>query len=89
MKPYTGENPELLKTFSTTLYPEAAYTLGMSMSETGLTTFSLLDSKKFLLETQAVQHQNLCVDNFYEGIVDGLYFGGTCEAPVDVIVTYQ
>jgi hypothetical protein len=55
----------------------------------GLSIFSLYDESKTLLEQQTVQHLNTCVDNFSEGEVQGLYFGGTCRAPIDVVVTYS
>lgn len=87
--PYTGENPNLLKEFSTTIYPDKQYELTMTMDETGLTVFGLNDPDLSIqLEMQSVQHDNLCSDNFYEGTVDGLYFGGTCTAPNNVIVSY-
>ena len=87
--PYTGENSNLLKEFSTTLFPDKTYELTMDMDDTGLTNFGLFDADlSSELEKQSVQHDNMCTDNFYEGTVDGLYFGGTCEAPEDVVVTY-
>jgi len=30
-----------------------------------------------------------CVSNYFEGTVQGLYFGGTCRAPEDVVVVYS
>ena len=87
--PYTGENPELMKTFQTTLTPEYTYILILSMDIQGLSTFTLLDSKRQVLETVYIQHSNFCEENYFEGTVDGLYFGGTCEAPLDIIVTYS
>lgn len=30
----------------------------------------------------------LCLDDYYEGTVQGLYFGGTCAAPEEVVCTY-
>ena len=88
VKPYTGENPELLKEFTLTILPETRYMLIMSMSEEGLTTFTLANADGTVLEVQTVQHSNLC-DDYNKGVVDGLYFGGTCEAPEDVYCTYQ
>ena len=87
--PYTGENPELLKDFTTTLFPDTEYIFALSMDESGLSTFSLFDSNSSLIEVQTVQHLNKCKDNYSEGIVDGLYFGGTCVAPESVIVSYS
>jgi hypothetical protein len=81
--------PGLLKEFTTLLSPEVPYILELSMDATGLSTFSLLDSSGQLLEVQTVQHDNLCPDNYNEGFLQGLYFGGTCRAPVDVTVQYS
>lgn len=86
--PYTGENPELMKSFKTTLTPEYTYTLVLSMSSSGLSTFTLLDSKRQKVEEVTIQHTNLCESNYFEGTVQGLYFGGTCEAPLDIVVSY-
>jgi len=86
--PYTGENPELLKDFTTTLFPDTEYIFALSMDESGLSTFTLFDSDSNFIEVQTVQHLNKCTDNYWEGIVDGLYFGGTCVAPESVIVSY-
>ena len=78
-----------MKTFQTTLTPEYTYILILSMDIQGLSTFTLLDSKRQVLETVYIQHSNFCEENYFEGTVDGLYFGGTCEAPLDIIVTYS
>ena len=41
------------------------------------------------IETQTTVHDTLCEDNYYEGTVNGLYYGGTCRAPEDVVVEYE
>ena len=87
--PYTGENPNLLQQFQATISPNVPYILHMVMEDNGITTFSLLQNDSTWIESVQVQHTNLCEKNYYEGIVDGLYFGGTCRAPVDVVVTYS
>jgi hypothetical protein len=86
--PYTGENPELLKEFMTTILPNVYYIYELVMDETGLSTFILRDETGLELEKQTVQHKNLCVENYYEGTVNGLYFGGTCRAPIDILAVY-
>mmetsp|Transcript_3349 Transcript_3349/g.3317 ORF Transcript_3349/g.3317 Transcript_3349/m.3317 type:complete len:219 (-) Transcript_3349:8-664(-) len=85
-KPF--ETPGLLKSFTTLLYPNTIYTLTLDMNETGLSTYTLLTENGEFLEQQTIQHENLCVDNFYEGTVHGLYFGGDCRAPTDVTIQY-
>jgi hypothetical protein len=87
--PYTGENPELLKVFNTTVYPNTLYRLVMEMQPDGLTIFSLATNAGDVIESQTVQHDNACADNYYEGTIDGLYFGGTCAAPEIVSVTFN
>lgn len=86
--PYTGENPDLLKVFNTILVPNTNYLLGLDMDASGLSVFSLRTSDGIALEQQSVQHSEVCVDNYYKGVVQGLYFGGTCRAPIDVTVQY-
>lgn len=86
--PYTGQNPELLKDFKTLIAPDTKYKLQLVMDETGLSVFNLRDEGGALLETQTVQHSQLCVDDYFQGTVQGLYFGGTCEAPEKVVCTY-
>eukprot|EP01031_Cornospumella_fuschlensis_P028992 gene28992-34994_t len=86
--PYTGENPGLLKEFHTLIFPDTQYILQLIMDSTGLSTFNLRDKYGSLLESQYVQHSQLCEDNFYEGTVQGLYFGGTCAAPEEIVCTY-
>ena len=84
------ENPsEFMKAFTTTISTETKYMLIMGMDNTGLTTFSLAQSDGTVIESQYVQHKNTCEDNYYEGTVQGWYFGGTCRAPVDVTVVYS
>lgn len=90
--PYTGENPELMKSFKTTVVPNEAYRYRMIMDANGLSTFMLyggVGGEETLLETVTIQHKVTCSDNYNEGTVDGLYFGGTCEAPEDIVVVYQ
>lgn len=86
--PYTGERPDLMKTFTNTILPDQIYKLTLTMNDDGLSTFDLSDINNNLIETQYINHENKCIKNYYEGIVDGLYFGGTCRAPIDIIVTY-
>jgi hypothetical protein len=86
--PYTGENPNLLKPFITTIEPEVNYKLELLLDETGLSTFILKTEGNVEIERQYVQHSVTCVDNYFEGTVDGLYFGGTCTAPTNIVVNY-
>jgi hypothetical protein len=92
--PYTGDNPNLLKEFKTVIYPEKKYRFNIDMFENGTSVFSLFEvnidglSESFL-ESESVLHSNTCVDNYYEGTVDGLYFGGTCASPVELTVVYS
>lgn len=86
--PYTGENPNLLKPFTTTILPEVKYVLQLIMDDSGQSIFNLKDENSQLLETQIVQHSQLCLDDYYQGTVQGLYFGGTCAAPEQVVCTY-
>ena len=58
------------------------------MDGAGKTLYILMTDSGDVLETHAVQHTNTCIDNFNEGIVDGLYFGGSCRAPEEVGVQY-
>ena len=84
------ENPkDLMKEFATTIETDKKYMLIMAMDETGLSTFTLADASGNPLETQTVQHTVTCPDNYFEGTVQGWYFGGTCRAPEDVLVTYS
>jgi hypothetical protein len=39
------------------------------------------------LEQVVNDHEHRC-SNFEQGMVLGLYFGGTCTAPLDITVTY-
>jgi hypothetical protein len=83
------ENPSaFMKEFATTIETETNYMLIMSMDDKGLTTFTLADADGAPLESQYVQHTVTCPDNYFEGTVQGLYFGGTCRAPEDVAVVY-
>lgn len=86
--PYTGENPDLMKSFKTTIDPEKYYIYQIIMDESGLSTFILRDENSAELERQTVQHKVLCEDNYFEGTVNGLYFGGTCAAPIEVDAHY-
>lgn len=58
------------------------------MESNGLSNFLLYDAVGTLVEVQSVQHENICAENYYEGVLQGLYFGGTCRAPVEVVVEY-
>ena len=87
--PYTGEKPQLLQEFKTTIPAATPFKYGMIMNDQGLTTFMLSTAEGVLLETQLVQHDVWCADNYFEGTVQGLYFGGTCRAPATVVVAYQ
>lgn len=87
--PYTGENPELLKTFKNTIAPDTVYTYQMTMDASGLTTFILKTDADVEIERQTVQHGNLCESNYNEGLLQGLYFGGTCKAPVEIVAVYS
>ena len=58
------------------------------MDENGLSTFSLFDFQLREIESQTIQHTNICEENYFKGTVDGLYFGGTCTAPSEIIVSY-
>lgn len=88
--PYTGENPDLLRVFKTLVVPEVEFRLRMVMAVDGQTMFSLIDPiTGTVMEQQIVQHKQTCPDNYFEGTVNGLYFGGTCVAPEDVWVTYS
>ena len=87
VKPYSGDNWRLLRHFSTILLPGVLYTLGMKSFPDGRVVHSLFASSGALLEEQTNQHEHLCAD-YQQGQVNGLYFGGTCTAPLDVSVTY-
>lgn len=86
--PYSGQDPGLMKTFKTVISPEIVYTYQLIMDATGISTFVLKTAEGVELERQIVQHTALCADNYFEGTVQGLYFGGTCKAPVEIIATY-
>jgi hypothetical protein len=84
------ENPSaFMKAFATTIETDTEYMLIMAMDDAGLTTFTIATAAGQALETQTVQHTVTCVDNYFEGTVQGLYFGGTCRAPEDVVVVYS
>ena len=86
--PYNNPN-DLMREFATTIETDKPYMLIMAMDATGLSTFSLADVAGNLIETQTIQHTITCEDNYFEGTVQGWYFGGTCRAPEDVFVTYS
>ena len=93
VKPYTGEDTGLLKVFANTLLPETYYQLQLSMDSNGKSTFTLYSYDKatedaVVIETQYVYHKTLCTKNYFEGTVQGLYNGGTCEAPLEIAVEY-
>ena len=90
--PY-ADNPSLLQPFAFTAAPNVPYVLQLGMEATGLSTFTLFDGATgAFIEAQYVQHATTCVEDsnnmFNEGTVQGLYFGGTCAAPTDVVVVY-
>jgi hypothetical protein len=85
---YVTDDPSLLQPFATLIDPGVTYTLAISMDNSGLSTYILMNESGQQLETQTVQHANACVDNYYEGVVQGLYFGGNCRAPEEVGVQY-
>lgn len=90
IKPYTEEkeNPNLSKVFSTLLLTEVIYSLALEMNADGQSRFRLSTSSGDLIEEQVIQHDNKCEDNYFEGILHGLYFGGTCVAPEDISIQY-
>jgi hypothetical protein len=85
--PYQNQG-RLLKEFVLTVEPNVKYMLSMAMDATGLTTFTVGDENGSPLESQFIQHNNTCVDTYFEGKVEGLYFGGTCRAPEDIVIQY-
>jgi hypothetical protein len=85
---YVTDDPSLLQPFATLIDPGVTYTLAISMDNSGLSTYILMNESGQQMETQTVQHANACVDNYYEGVVQGLYFGGNCRAPEEVGVLY-
>jgi len=87
-KPYPEENWRLSRVFSTILQPGIPYILGMESFANGDVVHSIYSSDWTLLETKTNQHSNLC-PNYLEGSVLGLYFGGSCTAPVDISVLYE
>jgi hypothetical protein len=82
-------DPNLNKPFKTLVAPNVFYKYQMIMDETGLTTFILKTAEDVELERTFIQHNQTCVENYYEGTVNGLYFGGTCMAPVEIIAEYK
>jgi hypothetical protein len=87
--PYTNENWDLSKTFSTILQPSIAYILGMESFINGSVVHTLSSSNGALLESKTNKHSNLCTSNYQQGTVLGLYFGGTCTAPQAISVKYE
>jgi hypothetical protein len=87
--PYTGQKPQLLPIFKTTILPGVEYKLTLAMNDKGLSTFTLSSADGSQLESQYVQHDTLCEKDFNEGTLQGLYFGGTCTAPVTIVVQYR
>jgi hypothetical protein len=86
---YASDDPNLLQPFTTLLAPSTPYILAISMDAAGVSSYLLLSGSGEVLETQTVQHATLCADNYYEGAVQGLYFGGNCRAPEEVGVQYS
>ena len=89
-KPYDGQHPDLLKTFKTTILPNYYYNLTIAMNVSGISSFILSDpyNNNEELETQYTIHNNKCEKDFSKGVLAGLYFGGTCTAPEDVVVKF-
>jgi hypothetical protein len=89
--PYTQEGGDLglLQPFSFLLLTDTPYQLRMQMDAGGKTTFSVSDATGAVKDTVEVQHATTCPDDFFKGTVNGLYFGGDCTAPEDVLVTYS
>lgn len=84
-----------MQSFKTLVYPNKPYYYYMEMDDSGLTSFSLFavadvnnSTSRTLLETLHVQHETVCADNYFKGTVLGLYFGGTCVAPVEIVAEY-
>jgi hypothetical protein len=87
--PYVQPEPNnLIQRFKFTVEPEVPYKYTIEMNAQGQSIFSLSDAAGSLIETHTVIHSELCLDNYYEGTVQGLYFGGTCTAPETIVVTY-
>jgi hypothetical protein len=84
-KPYP-DNPDLLEVFHTA---EVPYEYALRMDDSGACTLTrLADRTGALLETiVVVNHKTRCVDNYYEGSLQGFDFGGQCTAPEQVSVT--
>lgn len=80
---------DLLKEFKTLVEPDVFYKYQLVIDASGMSTYILKSADDVELERQVIQHTVLCEDNYFEGTVNGLYFGGTCSAPVEVIATYQ
>jgi hypothetical protein len=87
-KPYP-DNPDLLKVFHTLVSAEVPYEYALRMDDSGASTFQLADQTGALLETIVVNHKTRCVDNYYQGSLQGFYFGGQCTAPEQVSVIYS
>jgi len=87
-KPYDGKHPNLMKTFQNTILPNKFYNLTLSMNVNGTSNFILADESGNYIETQYIIHNTTCEKNFNKGLLTALYFGGTCTAPTDIIVTY-
>ena len=88
VKPYPA-NPDLLKPFQTTISPEVPFLYTLAMSDDGASTFLLSDHVGVLLESVVVNHATLCEENYYEGTLQGFYFGGQCTAPEEMNVFYS
>ena len=86
-KPYGQSDWRLLQEFTTILKPDVEYALGMESFGNGSVAFMLLDGQGQFLEQVVNDHEHRC-SNFEQGMVLGLYFGGTCTAPLDITVTY-
>jgi hypothetical protein len=88
--PYQEQAPHnLLQPFKYTVEPEVPYKYTLAMNVNGESVFTLADANDNFIESHTVVHAVTCPDNYFEGTVQGLYFGGTCQAPEDIVVIYE
>jgi hypothetical protein len=87
--PYQQPEPNnLIQRFKYTIEPDIPYHYTIEMDSQGQSIFTLADSTGTPIESHTVIHSNVCADNYFEGTVLDLYFGGTCTAPEDVVAIY-
>jgi hypothetical protein len=60
--------------------PDIQYHYTIEMDSQGQSIFTLADSTGTPIESHTVIHSNVCADNYFEGTVLDLYFGGTVLA---------